>query len=169
METDLDKIAEEKVDHIKVLNDFYIDFSNMYNEALKTVEKVPDVQTGEMCPECNSPMVIKKGKYGEFVACSNYPNCKHIKQEIDESLGTCPNCNSPLVKKKGRYGEFVACSNYPACKYIKTEEKEVIEIGKCPECSGTVIEKKTRGGKIFYGCNNFPKCKYATWDKPNLE
>lgn len=169
METDLDKIAEEKVDHIKVLNDFYIDFSNMYNEALKTVEKVPDVQTGEMCPECNSPMVIKKGKYGEFVACSNYPNCKHIKQEIDESLGICPNCNSPLVKKKGRYGEFIACSNYPACKYIKTEEKEVIEIGKCPECSGTVIEKKTRGGKIFYGCNNFPKCKYATWDKPNLE
>ena len=114
-------------------------------------------------------MVIRKGKYGEFEACSNYPTCKHIKQEIDESLGTCPNCSSPLIIKKGRYGEFTACSNYPNCKYIKTEEKEIVEICNCPECDGKVIEKKTKKGKIFYGCNNFPKCKYASWDKPNIE
>lgn len=170
MEKDLDEIAEGKEENINILRKFYEKFESLMEAALKNITKAPDVETGEMCPHCNSPLVIKKGKYGEFTACSNYPNCKYIKQEVDESLGlgNCPNCNSALVMKKGKYGEFVACSNYPSCKYIKQEEKEVVEIGKCPNCDGTVIEKKTKKGKIFYGCNNFPKCKYASWDKPEL-
>ena len=169
MEHDLDEIADGKANHLNILKNFYQKFESLMTEALKNVTKAPAAETGETCPLCNSPMVIRKGKYGEFEACSNYPNCKHIKQQIDESLGTCPNCNSPLVIKKGRYGEFTACSNYPTCKYIKTEEKEIVEICNCPECDGKVIEKKTKKGKIFYGCNNFPKCKYASWDKPNVE
>lgn len=168
MEKELDEIAEGKVDNKSVLRAFYEKFEFLISEALKNVVKTPAQETGEMCPHCNSPMVIKKSKHGEFVACSNYPNCKYIKQDIDESLGTCPNCESPLVKKKGRYGEFVACSNYPNCKYIQQEEKEVVVIGKCPDCDGMIVEKKTKKGKIFYGCNNFPKCKFASWDKPEL-
>ena len=168
MEKELDEIAEGKVDNKSVLRVFYEKFESLISEALKNVVKTPAQETGEMCPHCNSPMVIKKSKHGEFEACSNYPNCKYIKQDIDESLGTCPNCESPLVKKKGRYGEFVACSNYPNCKYIQQEEKEVVVIGKCPDCDGMIIEKKTKKGKIFYGCNNFPKCKFASWDKPEL-
>ena len=168
MEKELDEIAEGKVDNKSVLRMFYEKFESLISEALKNVVKTPAQETGEVCPHCNSPMVIKKSKHGEFEACSNYPNCKYIKQDIDESLGTCPNCESPLVKKKGRYGEFVACSNYPNCKYIQQEEKEVVVIGKCPDCDGMIIEKKTKKGKIFYGCNNFPKCKFASWDKPEL-
>ena len=168
MEKELDEIAEGKVDNKSVLRAFYEKFEFLISEALKNVVKTPAQETGEMCPHCNSPMVIKKSKHGEFEACSNYPNCKYIKQDIDESLGTCPNCESPLVKKKGRYGEFVACSNYPNCKYIQQEEKEVVVIGKCPDCDGMIVEKKTKKGKIFYGCNNFPKCKFASWDKPEL-
>lgn len=168
MEKELDEIAEGKVDNKSVLRVFYEKFESLISEALKNVVKTPAQETGEMCPHCNSPMVIKKSKHGEFEACSNYPNCKYIKQDIDESLGTCPNCESPLVKKKGRYGEFVACSNYPNCKYIQQEEKEVVVIGKCPDCDGMIVEKKTKKGKIFYGCNNFPKCKFASWDKPEL-
>ena len=168
MEKELDDIAEGKVDNKSVLRMFYEKFESLISEALKNVVKTPAQETGEVCPHCNSPMVIKKSKHGEFEACSNYPNCKYIKQDIDGSLGTCPNCESPLVKKKGRYGEFVACSNYPNCKYIQQEEKEVVVIGKCPDCDGMIVEKKTKKGKIFYGCNNFPKCKFASWDKPEL-
>ncbi len=168
MEKELDEIAEGEIDNKNILRKFYEKFETLISEALKNVTKTPAQETGEMCPHCNSPMVIKKSKHGEFEACSNYPNCKYIKQEIDESLGTCPHCESALVKKKGRYGEFVACSNYPNCKYILQEEKEEVVIGKCPDCDGMIIEKKTKKGKIFYGCNNFPKCKFASWDKPEL-
>ena len=167
MEKDLDDIAEGKINNISMLKSFYEEFEKLMTSALKNVVKTV-VETGEMCPHCGSAMVIKNSKHGEFEACSNYPECKYIKQEIDESLGNCPNCNSPLIVKKGRYGEFVACSNYPECKYIKQDEKEIVEIGKCPDCDGMVIEKKTKKGKIFYGCNNFPKCKFASWDKPEL-
>ena len=170
MEKELDDIADGKIDHLNILKKFYEKFESLMETALKNISKTPAVETGEMCPNCGSPMVIKKSKYGEFEACSNYPNCKYIKQDSSESseLGNCPHCDSPLVMKKGRYGEFVACSNYPECKYIKQEEKEVVEIGKCPDCDGMIIEKKTKKGKIFYGCNNFPKCKFASWDKPEL-
>ena len=170
MEKELDDIADGKIDHLNILKKFYEKFELLMETALKNINKTPAVETGDMCPNCGSPMVIKKSKYGEFEACSNYPNCKYIKQDSSESseLGNCPHCDSPLVMKKGRYGEFVACSNYPECKYIKQEEKDVVEIGKCPDCDGMIIEKKTKKGKIFYGCNNFPKCKFASWDKPEL-
>jgi DNA topoisomerase-1 len=168
MEKDLDDIADGKINYLDILKNFWNKFELLMSDALKSVSKTPAQETGEVCPQCGSAMVIKKSKYGEFEACSNYPECKYIKNNNTEELGKCPNCNSSLVMKKGRYGEFVACSNYPECKYIKQDEKEVVEIGKCPDCDGMIIEKKTKKGKIFYGCNNFPKCKYASWDKPEL-
>ncbi len=176
METELDEIAEGKLDNLKVLHEFYDVFEKTLHEAFVNMERVGPAKTGEVCPICGSDLVLRKGKYGEFTACSNYPDCTYVKkdeQKVQEDLKetgeVCPECGNKLVVRKGRYGEFVSCSNYPNCKYIKKEEKEKQEekvIMKCPKCDGNIVEKTTRKGKIFYGCNNFPKCKVALWDKP---
>ncbi len=175
MELELDEIADGKLDNLKVLHAFYDIFEKTLHEAFMKMERVGPSKTGELCPKCGSDLVVRKGKYGEFVACSNYPDCTYVKKdekEAEEAKTTgekCPNCGNDLVIKKGRYGEFVACSNYPECKYIKKEEKEEKNeevIMKCPKCDGNIVTKTTRKGKTFYGCNNFPKCKVALWDKP---
>ncbi len=178
MESELDEIADGKLDNIKVLHEFYDVFDVTLQEAFKKMERTKPQETGETCPECGSPLVVRKGKYGEFTACSNYPDCTYVKKEekevkeLPETGEVCPECGSPLVVRKGKYGEFTACSNYPECKYIKKEEKEIketVEIMTCPKCGGKIIEKTTKKGKVFYGCNNFPKCKIAVWDKPTGE
>jgi DNA topoisomerase-1 len=118
-------------------------------------------------------MVLKKGRFGTFYACTGYPDCKTTKpiggtqkkadQPLDEK---CPQCGSNLVLKTGRYGEFTACSNYPACKYVKQKTIGV----KCPECSeGEIIERRSRKGKTFYGCNRYPDCRFVAWGKPVAE
>ncbi|MEI9811855.1 MAG: topoisomerase DNA-binding C4 zinc finger domain-containing protein [Acidobacteriota bacterium] len=115
-------------------------------------------------------MVLKKGRFGTFMACSGYPECKTTKQlgaaqkpqdvPLDED---CPNCQSKLVKKYGRFGEFVACSNYPTCKYVKQKTVGV----KCPNCSeGEVVERRSKRGKTFFGCNRYPECDFVAWGKP---
>ena len=175
METDLDLIADGKLDNLKVLHEFYDVFESTLHEVFMKMERVGPTKTGELCPKCGSDLVVRKGKFGEFTACSNYPDCTYVKsdkkeeQELKETGETCPECGSSLVIRKGRYGEFTACSNYPTCKYIKKEEKEKAPeevIMKCPKCNGNIVTKTTRKGKTFYGCNNFPKCKVALWDKP---
>ena len=175
MESDLDLIADGKLDNLKVLHEFYDVFESTLHEAFVKMERVGPSKTGELCPKCGSDLVVRKGKFGEFTACSNYPDCTYVKsdkkeeQELKETGEVCPECGSSLVIRKGRYGEFTACSNYPTCKYIKKEEKEKAPeevIMKCPKCNGNIVTKTTRKGKTFYGCNNFPKCKVALWDKP---
>ncbi len=128
----------------------------------------------EPCEKCGREMVLKKGRYGEFLACSGYPECKNTRKMVQVNGKTevvkdrileedCPQCGSKLAAKQGRYGEFVACSNYPECKYIKQALTGV----KCPDCGkGDVVEKKSRRGKRFYGCNRYPKCKFVLWKKP---
>jgi DNA topoisomerase-1 len=124
----------------------------------------------EYCENCGRPMVLKKGRFGTFYACSGYPECKTTKQigaakkkaavPLDEK---CPQCGNNLVEKYGRFGEFTACSNYPACKYIKQKTIGV----KCPECSeGEVVERRSKRGKIFFGCNRYPDCEFVAWSKP---
>jgi DNA topoisomerase-1 len=123
----------------------------------------------ETCENCGRPMVLKKGRFGTFFACSEYPDCKTTKQiggtqtkdvPLDEK---CPQCDSNLVMKYGRFGEFTACSNYPTCKYVKQKTIGV----KCPECSeGEIIERRSRKGKTFYGCNRYPDCTFVAWGKP---
>ena len=178
METDLDLIADGKLDNLKVLHEFYDVFDSTLNEAFTKMERVSPTKTGEVCPKCGCDLVVRNGKFGEFSACSNYPDCTYIKndkqnnEELKETGENCPECGNKLVVKKGRYGEFVACSNYPECKYIKKEEKEKAKeevIMKCPKCDGNIVTKTTRKGKTFYGCNNFPKCKVALWNKPTGE
>ena len=126
----------------------------------------------EYCQNCGRPMVLKKGRFGTFFACSGYPDCKTTKQigatqkkdvPLDEK---CPQCGNNLVQKYGRYGEFTACSNYPSCKYVKQKTIGV----KCPECTeGEVIERRSKRGKTFYGCNRYPDCNFVAWARPVAE
>jgi DNA topoisomerase-1 len=127
----------------------------------------------EYCENCGRPMVLKKGRFGTFLACTGYPDCKTTKQiggtqkKPDQPLDEkCPQCQSNLVLKFGRFGEFTACSNYPTCKYVKQKTIGV----KCPECSeGEIIERRSKKGKTFYGCDRYPDCTFVAWGKPVAE
>ena len=127
----------------------------------------------EYCENCGRPMVLKKGRFGTFYACTGYPDCKTTKpiggeqKKPDQPLEEkCPQCGSQMVLKTGRFGEFTACGNYPACKYVKQKTIGV----KCPECSeGEIVERRSRKGKTFYGCNRYPDCKFVAWAKPVAE
>jgi DNA topoisomerase I len=128
----------------------------------------------EYCENCGRPMVLKRGRFGTFYACSGYPDCKTTKRigaeeakkadvPLDED---CPQCGSKLLLKHGRFGEFTACSNYPACKYVKQKTIGV----KCPTCGeGEIIERRSKRGKTFYGCNRYPDCEFVSWSKPIAE
>jgi DNA topoisomerase I len=127
----------------------------------------------EYCENCGRPMVLKRGRFGTFWACSGYPDCKTTKRIGGEEKKpdvpleeNCPQCGNHLVLKYGRFGEFTACSNYPACKYVKQKTIGV----KCPECGeGDITERRSRRGKTFYGCNRYPDCKFVAWSKPLAE
>ncbi len=152
MESDLDLIADDKKDNIKVLKDFYDTFEPLVETAFKNMEKVKAEETGEMCPNCGNPLVKRKGRYGEFVACSNYPECKYIqkKEKVIEEIIPCPKCDGKIIVKKTRKGkEFYGCSNYPKCDAAYWY-KPVLE--RCPNCGGVMVDKK---GTII--CENCEK------------
>jgi DNA topoisomerase I len=151
-----------------------------YPECTNTREltvDLPDVDSAnlgeqdeaEYCENCGRPMVLKKGRFGQFYACSGYPDCKTTKQIGGEQRKDvpleekCPQCGNNLVQKYGRYGEFVACSNYPTCKYVKQKTIGV----PCPNCSeGEIVERRSKRGRTFYGCNRYPDCDFVAWGKP---
>ncbi len=144
METDLDKIAEGKMDWVSTLREFYNEFEPAVQNAFHEMPKKEAEKTGEDCPECGSPLVVRKGKYGQFVACSNYPTCKYIKSEPKErvEICDCPNCGSKIVEKKSKKGKvFYGCSNYPKCKTAYWD-KPIGE--KCPNCGEMLVEKKSK-------------------------
>ncbi|MDQ6758876.1 MAG: type I DNA topoisomerase [Acidobacteriota bacterium] len=124
----------------------------------------------EYCENCGRPMVLKKGRFGQFYACSGYPDCKTTKQlggaqkKPDVPLEEkCPKCDNNLVKKFGRFGEFTACGNYPTCKYVKQNTIGV----PCPNCTeGEIVERRSKKGKTFFGCNRYPECDFVAWGKP---
>ena len=133
------------------------------------------------CEKCGSAMVLRRGRFGPFLACSAYPNCRNTKKigidkegritvtkKPDQILDVpCPQCGKPLAVKDGRYGEFTACSAYPECKYIKLKEVGL----ECPRegCGGQVVERRSRRGRTFFGCSNYPKCDFVTWYRPVAE
>ena len=142
MEEDLDKIAEGNKVWNKVLENFYGDFEKLVEIAFKDMEKKAPEETGEMCPECGEPLVIRKGKYGEFTACSNYPECKYIKREEKKQVevAKCPNCDGMLIERKTKKGKiFYGCNNFPKCK-TAFWDKPLDE--KCPECGNVLLEAK---------------------------
>ncbi len=144
MESDLDDIAEAKKDNIKVLHEFYDKFAPIMDDALKNMEKKAPVSTGEICPECGGDLVIRKGKFGEFVACSNYPKCKYIKKEkkeesISEKIAECPKCHKDIVARRTKRGKiFYGCSGYPKCDYA-TWYKPTGDV--CPKCGNLLVNK----------------------------
>lgn len=143
MEDDLDKIADEKYDNVKVLSEFWNKFEPLVETAFKTMEKKAPTETGEDCPECGNPLVIRKGKYGEFIACSNYPECKYIKPTERKALAKCPKCDKgEIVAKKTKKGKiFYGCSNYPECNYALWDEPTG---ENCPECGMLLVRKGKR-------------------------
>jgi DNA topoisomerase-1 len=168
MEGELDLIADGEIDYLQVLNDFYKPFAKSLLEVEANLEKIK-------CEKCGSDMDIKIGRYGKFLACTNYPACSNIKSLKEISTGTnepeytgeiCPKCNSRTVYREGKLGRFIGCEKYPDCDFTKT-----ISIGlKCPKCSeGDIIPRRTKKGKIFYGCNRYPDCDYASWKLPKPE
>ena len=145
MEEDLDQVAEGKEVWNDVLKEFYQLFEPRVKSAFSDMEKKAPEETGEVCPECGSPLVVRNGRYGEFVACSNYPTCKYIKKDKPEEVVVmdCPYCDGKIVEKKTRKGKiFYGCSNYPKCKFASWDKP--VE-GKCIDCGGYLIEKN---GKI---------------------
>jgi DNA topoisomerase-1 len=235
MELELDEIEEGRDNLLNTLNQFWKKFEKSLKLASKQMKdvKAMEEKTDEVCDKCGSPMVIKWGRYGKFLACSNYPECKNTRQlaggdgegapELHEAVAAetcpkhaqpmvlkkgrfgpflacpsypecketkrlvrgeggklqveqlapidenCPDCGNALTWRRGRFGPFIACSNYPACKYIK--KKEAREIGLlCPECGeGQVVERKGRWGRSFYGCRRYPECKFTAYHKPIAE
>ncbi|MQF64976.1 type I DNA topoisomerase [SAR202 cluster bacterium AC-409-J13_OGT_754m] len=168
MEDELDEIARGEREWVPMLQAFYLPFKKTLDEAqtampLLKIEKPTD----EVCDKCNKPMVIKTGRFGEFTACSGFPDCKNIKKSNDEkpTNEVCNKCNKPMVIKAGRFGEFMACTGYPNCKNTKAI---LSKIGvQCPECRGDIVQKRSKAKfRVFFGCANYPDCKFAVFNKP---
>ena len=226
MEEELDEVEEGKMVWTDTLSEFYEKFTKDLAAAKENMRDVKrqEILTDEVCENCGSRMAIKFGRYGQFLACTNYPECKTTRdipkihdeggEETAEAAAeeTCENCGKPMVLKRGRFGQFLACtgypeckttrkiqkggriaapdvvldevcpkcgknnlvikqgrfgpftacSNYPACKYVKQETVGV----NCPDCGGDIVVKRGKAKRSFYGCSNYPECKFAIWDKP---
>ncbi|GHP52084.1 DNA topoisomerase 1 [Helicobacter pylori] len=175
LEEELDNIAQNKADYQQVLKDFYYPFMDKIEAGKKNIisQKVHE-KTGQSCPKCGGELVKKNSRYGEFIACNNYPKCKYVKQTENANDGTkqelCEKCGGEMVQKFSRNGVFLACNNYPECKNTKSlkntpNANEIIEGVKCPECGGDIALKRSKKGS-FYGCNNYPKCRFLSNHKP---
>ena len=176
MESQLDQIEVGETEWVKTLQSFYTPFKLDLDEAEKKIGDSEVEETDEICDKCSQPMIVKWGRFGKFMACSGYPDCKNTKQiakegsdgkAVSESTtveGTCDKCQSSLVLKVGRFGKFIACSNYPDCKFTKP-----IDLGiKCPKdaCKGKIAARRSKKGRMFYGCTAYPNCDFVSWDKP---
>jgi DNA topoisomerase-1 len=173
MEDELDRVEAGEDQWVDVVKAFYTPFqealahANTQGRALK--ESLQE-ETGEVCEKCRSPMLIRWGRRGRFLACSGYPKCRNAKplQEDHQALGEtdekCEKCGSAMVVKSGRYGNFLACSAYPRCRSTRPIPLGVV----CPEadCGGDVVEKRSKKGRLFYGCTKYPNCSFVSWNKP---
>ncbi|GAA8146441.1 type I DNA topoisomerase [Helicobacter pylori] len=175
LEEELDNIAQNKADYQQVLKDFYYPFMDKIEAGKKNIisQKVHE-KTGQSCPKCGGELVKKNSRYGEFIACNNYPKCKYVKQTENANDGSkqesCEKCGGEMVQKFSKNGAFLACNNYPECKNTKSlkntpNANEIIEGVKCPECGGDIALKRSKKGS-FYGCNNYPKCRFLSNHKP---
>ncbi len=180
VESKLDAVARGEQAWKPLLRQFWTPFKTKVDETQENVKRsdVTHEETDEICPECGKPLAIKLGRFGRFLACTGYPECKFSRplakngepaeeQPKQMSDQVCDKCGAQMEIKQGRFGPFLGCSNYPTCKNIQPLEKPKDTGIACPVCGkGTFLEKKSRRGKIFYSCSTYPKCKNALWNKP---
>jgi len=178
LENKLDKIATGEIAWVPMLDEFYQPFIKQIEEKEKSIKKeevVEEKEVDEKCPECGKPLKEKFSRYGKFLACTGFPDCKFTKplgdeedDELVKKAEPCEKCGGKMVMKKSRYGSFLACSNYPDCKNIRNIVKD-IDID-CPVCKeGKLVQKRSRRGKVFYGCSRYPDCKTAFWNEPTKD
>lgn len=187
LEDTLDEISNGNIEKLPILKSFWHDLKTTIEEKqnISRTELIAE-KLEENCPECGKGLIVRLGKYGKFVGCSGYPECKYmrkidmddngdhenIKPEVIEGR-TCPKDSGELLIRNGKYGKFIACSNYPKCKYIenlvKNEEFSIDNV-KCPNCKdGNIVAKKNRYGNWFYACDNYPNCKTIYNHKPIVQ
>ena len=172
MEKKLDNIEDGNQSRSKILNEFYYPFIEHFDKVSQVMYKEKFVETGDKCPVCGAPLVLKEGKNGTFVGCSNFPTCKYVQKEEKvnnaKELGEkCPDCGGELLIREKNGSTFVTCSNFPKCRYTRkmltTNTSATIEDAKpvkdCPDCDGYLIKKKGKYG-YFLGCINYPKCSH---------
>ncbi|MFQ5588737.1 MAG: type I DNA topoisomerase [Nitrospiria bacterium] len=178
MEQALDEVEAGRTDWTDSIRKFYDPFSKNYEKAQTQMRDVKreEQPTDITCEKCEQPLVIKWGRFGRFLACSGYPECKNTKEFVEkegviqviakeiETDISCKICNKPMINKTGRFGRFLACTGYPECKHTEPISLNV----SCPEkdCGGALTEKRSKRGKTFYSCTNYPDCKFALWDRP---
>ncbi|MBI4252653.1 type I DNA topoisomerase [Candidatus Uhrbacteria bacterium] len=175
MEDDLDTVAEGRKEWVPVLREFYEPFHTTLKIKEKELEKtkISVEETDELCDKCGKPMVIRTGRFGKFMACSGFPECKNAKPLPGEEsaqetadVEPCEKCGKPMVQKRGRFGPFYGCSGYPDCKNIRNARDKKLDM-KCPKCGqGDVVMKRSKRGKTFFGCNKYPDCDFVSWTKP---
>jgi DNA topoisomerase I len=174
MEDHLDKVEEGELGWVETVKEFYEPFKRDLARAKKEMgSEKAGVPIGEACPEDGGDLIERRGRFGKFIACSNYPDCKYKRNlpgsERAEDQPTdeiCPTCGRPMVIKHGRFGKFIACSGYPECKTTKP-----VTLGiACPECDkGQMVERRSRKGRTFFGCSAYPDCKFVLWQRPVAE
>lgn len=180
MENDLDTVETGKEEWTQILSEFYDEFNENLKKAKEEMKNVKiqlkEDETDLVCDKCGKKMVVKFSRYGKFIACSGYPECKNIIRNVnkngeaetqvepEESDVVCEKCGRKMVIKNGRYGKFLACPGYPKCKNIKGID---VSLGiPCPKCGGDIVARKTKRGRTFYGCKNYPDCDFISNDKP---
>jgi len=176
IEEDFDKIASGEKKWVPVIRAFYDPFHKNLENKSGEVKKEDFLQKlGRQCPECGGDLIMKFGRFGKFIACMKYPECKYTEKtaeeqkEEDENSGeVCEKCGAPMVVKRGRFGAFLGCSKYPECKGIKPIAKKTGV--KCPKChEGDILERKSKKGRLFFGCSKYPACDFSLWNKPTGE
>ncbi len=179
LEDKLDQIEAGRDDWVDILHGFYDSFEvdlQRATQKMRAIKKEVE-ETDEVCDKCGSGMVIRRGRFGRFMACSSYPTCKNTAELPSSTNGAaqttqqpqtetlCDKCGKPMAVRRGRFGEFLACTGYPECKTTRPLAGVVMD---CPEdgCGGVIVQRRSRRGRVFFGCNNYPKCTFATWQPP---
>jgi DNA topoisomerase-1 len=175
MEASLDEVAIGKKEWVPMIKDFWGPFSTLVNEKEEKVEKQTpeDEKTDKKCPLCEKELMIKTGRFGRFLACTGFPECRYTEPmeggEDAKPVVTdkdCKECGAKMLRRKGRFGDFFGCSAYPKCKHVENIESNLPEM-KCGKCDdGKIVERRTKRGKVFYGCSKYPKCDFASWYTP---
>ncbi len=172
MEELLDSVAKGTETYTGALKQLSLPLESSLQMAMKNTDNFRNElqeETGETCPECGAPIIIRWGRYGKFKACTSFPGCRYSSPVEEDNSSEfegrkCPECGGSLLQKTGRYGKYLSCGNHPKCRH--TEPVPTGVSCPAPGCSGELVEKKSRRGRLFYACNRYPECKYAVWNRP---